>query len=141
MTHSSYHRPVPNLDDPEMGAFWRAARAHRLTAQRCVSCGDLRFPALPICPTCLDLETEWVDVSQTGTIWSYVVYHRAFQPGFDAELPYAVAIVENDDGVRYTGMIAGDRERIAVGARVRAHLSEETDEFTLVQWELDDADV
>jgi uncharacterized protein len=135
-TTSDYTKPIPRLDDPDMGPFWAAAREHRLTAQRCTSCSTLRFPALPICPTCLELGSEWVDVSPTGTIWSFVVYHRAFHPGFADELPYAVAIVETDDGVRYTGRLLGDRDRMSVGARVRVVFADETPEFTLPKWEL-----
>jgi hypothetical protein len=71
-----------------------------------------------------------------GTIWSYVVYHRAFHPGFASELPYVVAIVENADGVRYTGRVIGRREDVSVGAKVRVVFADETPEFTLVKWEL-----
>jgi uncharacterized protein len=133
---SSYTKPVPRLDDPDMAPFWAAAREHRLTAQRCASCGALRFPGLPICPACLERSFAWVDVSDVGTIWSYVVYHRAFHPGFAAEVPYVVAIVENTDGVRYTGRVIGRRSEVAVGAKVRAVFADETPEFTLVKWEL-----
>ena len=76
------------------------------------------------------------DVSTEGTIWSYVVYHRAFHPGFKDELPYVVAIVENADGVRYTGRVVGRREDVSVGAKVHAVFADETPEFTLVKWEL-----
>jgi uncharacterized OB-fold protein len=131
-----YNKPIPRLDDPDMAPFWAAAREHRLTAQRCSSCATLRFPGLPICPTCLERGFAWVDVSAEGSIWSYVVYHRAFHPGFAGELPYVVAIVENADGVRYTGRVVGQREDVAVGAKVRAVFADETPEFTLVQWEL-----
>jgi len=131
-----YAKPLPRLDDPDMGPFWAAAREHRLTAQRCTACEGLLFPALPICPTCLERGLEWVDVSPTGTIWSYVVYHRAFHPGFTAEVPYVIAIVETDDGVRYTGRVRAPREQVEVGARVRVAFSDETPEFTLPVWEL-----
>lgn len=131
-----YSKPIPRLDDPDMGPFWAAAREHRLTAQRCSSCSVLRFPALPICPTCLEQGADWVDVAETGTVWSFVVYHRAFHPGFQADLPYTVAIVETDDGVRYTGRVVSDREKVAVGARVRVIFTDETDDFTLPMWEL-----
>ena len=136
MTAEAYNKPVPKLDDPDQGPFWAAAREHRLTAQQCTSCLSLRFPGLPICPTCLERGFSWVDVSTEGTIWSYVVYHRAFHPGFASELPYVVAIVENADGVRYTGRVIGRREDVSVGAKVRAVFADETPEFTLVQWEL-----
>jgi uncharacterized OB-fold protein len=136
MTDQPYNKPIPKLDDPDQGPFWAAAREHRLTAQRCTNCGALRYPALQICPTCWERGFEWVDVSTEGSIWSYVVYHRAFHPGFASELPYVVAIVENTDGVRYTGRVIGRREDITVGAKVRAVFADETPEFTLVKWEL-----
>lgn len=140
MTTDGYLKPLPNLEDPDMGPFWAAAREHRLTAQRCSNCDHLRFPALPICPDCWNLDFEWVDVSLNGTIWSYVVYHRAFHPGFAEEIPYVVAIVETDDGVRYTGRVVGDRDAVAVRRRVRAMFADETPSFTLVKWELVDGD-
>jgi hypothetical protein len=38
---STYNKPVPNVDDPDMGQFWSHARLHQLTAQKCQSCGEL----------------------------------------------------------------------------------------------------
>jgi len=131
-----YNKPVPKLDDPVQGPFWAACRSHRLTAQKCGNCGALVFPGLEICPACWERSLGWTDVSTEGSIWSYVVYHRAFHPGFADELPYVVAIVENADGVRYTGRVAGRREDVAVGAKVRAVFADETPEFTLVKWEI-----
>jgi len=132
----TYTGPVPDLDDPLMAPFWAACREHRLTAQRCTACGDLRFPALPICPTCLEMGTEWVDVAADGTIWSYVVYHRAFHPGLAHLVPYPVAIVENADGVRYTGRVVSPRDEVEIGAKVRVTFEDLTPEFTLPVWQL-----
>jgi uncharacterized OB-fold protein len=139
MSHT-YAKPIPNLDDPDMRPFWRALRERRLTAQRCGHCAALRFPALPICDTCLEEESEWVDVTQTGTIWSFVVYHRAFHPGFKDELPYAVAIVETDDGPRYTGTVVGPLPEVAIGRRVHAIFEDATPEFTMLKWVVDPAE-
>ena len=75
-------------------------------------------------------------MSAEGSIWSYVVYHRAFHPGFAGELPYVVAIVENADGVRYTGRVDRAARGRRRGAKVRAVFADETPEFTLVKWEL-----
>jgi len=35
-----------------------------------------------------------------GRIHSFVVYHRAFHPAYVEEVPYAMALVELDEGVR-----------------------------------------
>ena len=134
-----YLKPVPDLGDPDMRPFWEATRSHRLTAQRCANCGTLRFPALPICDVCLDEGFQWVDVSTVGIVWSYVVYHRAFHPGFAPDVPYVVAIVENDDGLRFTGMIIGPREKVEIGNRVEAVFEDATAQFTMVKWALSDA--
>ncbi len=137
MTNEPTTKPIPDLNDPDMAPFWAATRDHRLTAQRCTNCQTLRFPALPICDTCLDEGFEWVDVSTRGTIWSYVVYHRAFHPAFEKDIPYVVAIVENEDGLRFTGNVAGERVGITVGAAVSAIFDQVTPEFTMVNWTLD----
>lgn len=67
-------------------------------------------------------------------IWSYVVYHRAFHPGFKSDLPYVVGIVENNEGLRFTGNIIGARDSIQVGSQVIATFEEATAEFTIVKW-------
>lgn len=134
MTTAPYPKPLPDLDDPDWAPFWAATREGRLTAQRCGSCGTLRFPPLPICDTCLGEEARWEDVATTGTVWSYAVYHRAFHPGFAGEIPYVVAIVENEDGLRFTGTVVGDRDRVAVGVPVTAVFDPVTPEVTLVKW-------
>mgnify|MGYP001069443175 FL=1 len=136
MTETAYSKPVPDVDDPAMAPFWAAAREQRLTAQQCTSCRSYRYPALEICPTCLETGSEWVDVAQDGTIWSFATYHRAFHPGFKDELPYVVAIVENADGIHYVGKIEGPRDHLAVGAKVRTRFVDCTDRFTLPVWEL-----
>ncbi|HEY4226475.1 MAG TPA: OB-fold domain-containing protein [Pseudolysinimonas sp.] len=134
MATNEYTKPIPNLDDPDMKPFWAATREHRLTAQRCTHCGILRFPALPICDRCLDEGMEWVDVSTRGIVWSYVVYHRAFHPGFADQIPYVTAIVENEDGVRYTGRVLTPAAAVDVGTEVEAVFEDATAEFTMVHW-------
>lgn len=129
-----YAKPIPDVNDPDMAPFWAATREHRLTAQKCLDCGALRFPAIPICEECLSERYAWTDISPHGTIWSYVVYHRAFHQGFEPELPYVVALVDTDDGVRFTGQVRGPRADIAVGGEVTAYFDEATPEFTMVQW-------
>jgi uncharacterized protein len=131
---TSYDKPLPDVDDPDTGPFWVAAREGRLTAQRCGNCTTLRFPPTPVCGTCLAEDSDWVDVAGTGTIWSYVVYHRAFHPGFRAELPYVVAIVENADGLHYTGRVLGPRSAVAVGAPVSVRFDAVTEQVTLPSW-------
>lgn len=129
-------KPLPDLSDPDWAPFWACLREHRLTAQQCSACGKLRFPPLPICDACLEEASEWREVSENGLVWSYVVYHRAFHPAFADEVPYVVAIVENHDGLHFTGNIVGDRYGLAVGVPVTAVFDPVTPEVTLLNWRL-----
>ena len=42
----------------------------------------------------------WLPVSGRGQIYSFVIYHHPFHPAYTEEVPYAVALVELDEGVR-----------------------------------------
>jgi uncharacterized OB-fold protein len=59
-------------------------------------------------------------------------------PAFRGEVPYAVAMVELDEGVRMVGKLTR-AEGVAIGQRVRARFEDVTGEVTLVRWEPDGA--
>lgn len=80
--------------------FWDGASQGRLTFQQCDSCGFVRWPAAGVCPECLSRAATWTEVTGRGTIWSHVVYHRAYAVALQAEVPYAVGLVELECGVR-----------------------------------------
>jgi len=46
-------------------------------AQHCAS-GRKFFPALPICPSCLEQCRERRDVTPAGTVHSFASFHRGF---------------------------------------------------------------
>jgi uncharacterized OB-fold protein len=92
-------KPLPQIT-PEMAPFWEAARRHELVVQRCRGCGERRFPARDLCNRCLAREADWVPVSGRGTIFSFVVMHQVYHPGFADSVPYAVVVVELEEGAR-----------------------------------------
>ena len=60
----------------------------------------LLVPALVAVPA---LQFREMDVDANGgrgRIFSYVVYHRVYHPAFAQEVPYAVAVIELDEGPR-----------------------------------------
>jgi uncharacterized OB-fold protein len=96
---SGYAKPLPQVT-PEMKPFWDAARRHELVVQRCVGCGTHRFPARDICSRCLSRDAAWAPVSGRGSVFSWAIMHQVYHPGFAAEVPYAVVVIELDEGVR-----------------------------------------
>ena len=91
---------------------------------------------MPSCPECLDASSEWVDVPAEGLIWSYVVYHRAFHPGFERDIPYVVGVIELESGVRIEGAIVDAAGNVEVGKPVVALFDDVTPEVTLLKWQL-----
>lgn len=82
---------------PETQHFWDGTRQRELLLQRCVACSQPIFPPRPFCPLCASREVEVFRASGRGTLHSYVINERA-AAGFEA--PYAIAIVELEEGPR-----------------------------------------
>lgn len=100
-------------------AFWEGCRAHELRFQRCKACGHVRWPAAYLCPECLSNETETTVLPPEGTLYSYVVMHKPFHPSVTDKVPYVVATVDLNDGVRIlTNLVDCDPEKLRCGDKV-----------------------
>lgn len=71
---------------------------------KCRKCGKLHFPPRPLCDSCFSNEFGWVEVSPKGKLLTYTVIHIA-PTQFQQMAPYAVGIVQLENGVRIPGMI------------------------------------
>lgn len=133
----TYAKPLPRVDDLNR-PHWEGARAGELRVQRCQGCGALRYPASRWCPKCLSEDTEWVATSGRGAVWSWCVFHRAYFKGFEPELPYTVALIELDEGVRiYSNVLDVPDGQLRIGMRVCAVFEPATPEITLVKFRKD----
>jgi len=92
-------KPLP-LITPDNAPFWQGCRNGQLLLQCCTACGAWRYPPGPVCPRCASINASWVPATRRGRIHSFVIYHRAFHPAYAQEVPYAMALVELDEGVR-----------------------------------------
>lgn len=109
-------RPAPIVTD-DSAAFWDAADAGRLVAQRCADCGSFRHPPRPMCPHCHSLRVDIVELAGTGTVYSYAILHHPQNPAFD--YPVLAVLVDLDEGIRMVSNIVGvDKDDIRIGMRV-----------------------
>ena len=124
-------KPLPEIT-PAMAPFWEAARRHQLVVQRCTGCGALRFPARELCSRCLSCEADWVPVSGRGTVFSYAVMHQVYHPGFADDVPYAIVVVELEEGARLLShVVACPVRELAIGMPVEVTFETVTPEVTL----------
>jgi uncharacterized OB-fold protein len=115
-----------------MRPFFTAARDHRLVVQRCTVCGTLRFPAREICTQCVSRDVEWVPVAGRGTVFSYNIVHQVYDPGFANLVPYAVVVVELEEGVRLvSNLVDCTPADIRIGMPVEVVFEVLTSEVTL----------
>jgi uncharacterized OB-fold protein len=89
--------------------FYKYLTEGKLMAGKCTKCGKIHLPPRPLCDNCYSQQFEWVEVSGQGKLLTYSVIHIAPQQ-FQALAPYAVGIVELENGLRIPGMIQGDTE-------------------------------
>jgi uncharacterized OB-fold protein len=130
-----YAKPLPRIDERNR-PHWDGNVRGELRVQRCDDCGTTRFPASRWCPHCLSEKTSWVTTTGKGEIWSWCVFHRAYFKGF--ELPYAVALVQLDEGPRlYTNLVSVALDKIRIGMRVRAVFEKATETVALAKFEED----
>lgn len=100
-------KPVPVADDVSR-PFWDGCKAHKLLIQKCRDCGTPRFPPSAVCAKCQSSETEWVEVSGRGTVYSWiVVVHPVPREVYGDEVPYVVALIDLEEGVRMVSNIVG----------------------------------
>lgn len=81
--------------------FWEATKEGRLLVQWCGACDAPIFYPREVCPQCLSADSlEWRPSSGKGTVYAYSIQHRPANPTMADRVPYTVALVELDEGIR-----------------------------------------
>jgi len=93
-----WRRPIPDPDGTQRPFFEAAARGE-LRYQRCPECGHAQFYPRAVCTAC-GASPEWANASGRGTVHTFTVVRQNLMPPFREELPYVVAMVELEEGVR-----------------------------------------
>ena len=94
---NDYQKPLPDIND-ENRPFWEAAGNGKLFLPKCLDCGEFRFPPAHLCPHCLSMSSEWVEVSGRGRIHTWTVFHQVYHPAYKEDVPYNVAVIKLEEG-------------------------------------------
>ena len=131
MAMNPYAKPVPEPGH-DTKPYWDALNEGRLVIQQCAACGRLRHYPRPVCDACYSMQIAWRQVSGRGSVHSWTVAHHPFHPGFKTELPYVLATVDLEEGVRMIAQLRGVAPgEVAVGLPVEVAFERATDQLTL----------
>ena len=126
-----YEKPIPRLDE-ESKPFWEACARHELYVQKCRSCGKTFYYPRAFCPEDLSQDFEWVKCSGKGEVYTFTVTRQNQGPGFRDDLPYILAYVELEEGVRMlTNIVNCESEEVKVGMPVELTFVDATSEISI----------
>jgi uncharacterized OB-fold protein len=115
-------------------AFFEAAARGELRYQRCPACGHRQFYPRLLCTACGG-GVEWAVASGRGVVHTFTIVRQNGQPPFRDELPYPVAIVELEEGVRMMGNVTGcAADAVRIGMPVEAYAVECGDGMAVPFW-------
>ena len=100
--------------------YWREIpQRYRFEANICAKCGLKFFPPRLICRECGSRDMEPTKIAETGKLLTFTVI-RVPPHQFDDQAPYAVGIVELEDGVRLTAQIVDcDFDKMKIGMSLK----------------------
>jgi uncharacterized OB-fold protein len=114
--------PVP-VPDAISAGYWEAAAAGQVAVCRCQACRRWMHPPQEACRHC-GADAKFEPVSGRGTVFSWITVRQMTVPGH--QVPYVVAVVELEEqpGLRLTGILAADSEDVRTGLPVQAAFTE-----------------
>jgi uncharacterized protein len=129
-----YLKPLPVIDE-ETRPWWEALQRHELYVQKCRDCGDLRYHPRAQCTSCLSPRTEWVLCSGRGKVYTFTATYQNQGAGFREALPYIMAWVELDEGVKMLSNLVECRpEEAKIGMPVEVVYEDVTPQVTLAKF-------
>jgi uncharacterized OB-fold protein len=113
-------KPQIAVAHADTAPFWEGAARGELLYQHCSACGRTQFPPRRHCAHCQAGEPQWRRSAGRGAVHTFTVVHRAPTTAFKDEVPYAIALVDLDEGFRMMMNVLGcPPGEVEIGTRVR----------------------
>lgn len=126
-----WKKPLPTISG-ESKPYWDACRQGQLVIQKCDSCNEFQFYPRGICANCWSNDIKWYKASGKGTVWSFTVTYQNRTPGFAEDVPYILALVELEEGVRmFTNILECDPKEAKIGMPVEVTFVRANDQITI----------
>jgi uncharacterized protein len=100
-------RPLPSSEDALVAEFWEHCNRGELRFQRCAQCRTWRHLPRFACAGCGSDRWTWELSNGQGRIHSWTITHQPLLRDFPEPVPYAVIVVEMEEGVRMVSGLRG----------------------------------
>lgn len=128
---AEWKKPLPTIVGETL-PYWEACRREELLIQRCDSCAQYQFYPRAICAHCWVGNVQWVKSTGRGTVWTFTVTYQNRSPGFSDEVPYVLALVELEEGIKmFTNIIQCEPRNVYIGMPVEVTFIKATNNVTI----------
>jgi uncharacterized protein len=130
-TAGTYKRLLPPMRG-QAHDFYSYCKQHELRFQKCSNCGRWRHVPREMCADCGSFDFEWAKSSGKGKVFSWSTTSQPMLPQFADAVPYAIVIVELEEGVRMATWVTDvPADKLSIGMPVEVVFDDVTDEVTL----------
>jgi len=92
-------KPIPETQ-PWSEKFWEGTEQGKLLIQVCKDCKSNIFYPRKFCPQCWSGNLDWIEASGKARIFTFSTAYSMVEPKFMDELPYTIAYVDLEEGIR-----------------------------------------
>ncbi len=136
----SYEKPLPEVSTLTK-PFWDYCKKHELRMQYCSWCNSWIWYPKAWCPECGKHDAiQWRQLSGKGEIYSFTVIRQVIDnsSAFQADLPFAVGLIELEEGPRMYSNITGVKpDDLKIGDKVSLYFEDATLEIAFPKFRKD----
>ena len=93
-----------------------------LLGNKCITCGQIYFPARPLCYECFSESLEPIRLAAEGTLYSYTV---AYMPSSHFIPPYTAGWIDVAEGIRvFSPILVKEGQTLEVGMKMELTIDE-----------------
>lgn len=118
--------------------FWEGCHAGELRLQQCDACATYVFYPSYCCTACGHRHLTWRALSGRGRIHSVTQVHRPSHPALGEAGPYALALIELEEGpIMMSNVVGAPPEAVVIGRAVSVDFRQVAAELSLPVFRLD----
>lgn len=130
----TYNKPLPTIQ-PWSEEFWKGTKQEKLLIQECKQCGSKIFYPRKNCPECWSPDLAWRQASGRAKVFSYSVTYAGVEEHFYEDIPFVLALVDLEEGVRMmTNIIGCKPEDVSIGMDLKVVFDHVTKDIALPKW-------